>query len=132
MAVVLRDHLKETLDCKALQDIIVPVTSPTPWITSMVVVPKKNRTLRICLDPKDLYKATLREYYIYPSPTIDDNVTWLHGAKSFTILDVRCGFWHLPLDESSSLLTTFRTRFSRYCWKRIPFGICSAPEVFQR
>ena len=96
----------------------------------MVVVPKKNGTLRICLDPKDLNKAILREHY--PLPTIEDIATRLHGAKLFTILDVHCGFWHVPLGEPSSFLTTFYTPFGRYRWKRMPFGICSAPEVFQR
>ena len=71
----------------------------------MVVVPKKNRTLCICLDPKDLNKAILHEHY--PLPTIDDIATWLHCAKSFTILDVCCGFWRVPLDEPYSFLTTF-------------------------
>ena len=52
-----------------------------------------------------------------------------NGAKVFTVLDVRQGFWHVPLDQKSSLLTTFNTPFGRYRWKRMPFGIT---EVFQR
>ena len=128
--VALRDQLKETLEGLVQQDIIAPVTKPTPWISSMVVVPKKNGTLRICLDPKDLNKAIQREHY--PLPTIEDIATRLHGAKVFTILDVRNGFWHVVLDEPSSFITTFHTPFGRYRWKRMPFGICSAPEVFQR
>ena len=93
----------------------------------MVVVPKKNGALRICLDPKDLNKAIHREHY--PLPTIEDIATRLHGAKLFTILDG--GFWHVVLDETSSFLTTFHTPFGQYHWKRMLFGICSAPEVFQ-
>lgn len=106
------DSLKETLDDMVQQGIITPVTKPTPWISSIVVVPKKNGTLRICLDPKDLNKAILREHY--PLPTIEDIATRLHGAKLFTILDVSKGFWHIKLDESSSYLTTFHTPFGRY------------------
>ena len=128
--VPLRNSLQDTLDDLVQQDIIAHVTEPTPWISSMVVVPKKNGTLCICLDPKDLNKAILREHY--PLPTIEDVATRLHGTKLFTILDVSKGFWHVPLDESSSFLTTFHTPFGRYRWKRMPFGICSAPEVFQR
>ena len=48
------------------------------------------------------------------------------------MLDVRKGFWHVELEEESSFLTAFNTPFGRYRWKRMPFGICSAPEVFQR
>ena len=128
--VPLRDSLKQTLDDLEDQGIIASVTRPTPWVSSMVVVPKKSGALRICLDPKDLNKAILREHY--PLPTIEDIATRLYGAKVFTILDVSKGFWHIALDETSSYLTTFNTPFGRYRWKRMPFGICSAPEVFQR
>ena len=96
----------------------------------MVVVPKKDGKLRICLDPRDLNKAIRREHY--PLPTIEDVATRLYGAKVFTVLDVRKGFWHVELEAESSFLTTFNTPFGRYRWKRMPFGICSAPEVFQR
>lgn len=47
-------------------------------------------------------------------------------------MDARNGFWHIKLDDTSSLLTTFNTPFGRYRWKRMPFGTSSAPEVFQR
>ena len=97
----------------------------------MVAVPKANGAkLRICLDPKDLNRAVQRENY--PLPTIEDIATRLHGAKVFTKLDVRNGFWHVKLSEESSYLTTFNSPFGRYRWKRLPFGISSAPEVFQR
>ena len=128
--VALRNPLKSELDHMVEKDIIAPVTTPTPWVSSLVVVPKKNGKLRLCLDPKDLNKAIQREHY--PLPTIEDVATRLHGAKVFTKLDVRNGFWHVRLDEDSSFLTTFNTPFGRYRWKRMPFGIRSAPEVFQR
>ena len=127
--VPLSDILKVTLEDLVKQDIIAPVAEPTPRISSIVVVPKKNGALRICLDPKDLNKAILREHY--PLPTIENIATHLHGAKMFTILDVSKGFWHVLLDKPSSFLTTFHTPFGRYRWKRMPFGISSAPEVFQ-
>ena len=79
---------------------------------------------------QDLNRAIQREHY--PLPTIEDIATRLHGAKVFSVLDVRKGFWHIELDEPSSYLTTFHTPFGRYRWKRMPFGISSAPEVFQR
>ena len=128
--VPLREVLQKSLDDLTKQHIISPVQQPTPCVSSMVIVPKKHGTLRICLDPQDLNRAILREHYTLP--TIEDVATRLHGAKVFTVLDVRKGFWHVELDEPSSILTTFNTPFGRYRWKRMPFGICSAPEVFQR
>ena len=107
--VVLRERLRETLEELVQQDILALVTQPTEWISSMVVVPKKDGKLRICLDPKDLNRAIQREHY--PLPTIEEIATRLHGARVFTVLDVRHGFWHVPLDEVSSLLTTFNTPF---------------------
>lgn len=50
----------------------------------------------------------------------------------FSSLDAASGFWQIPLDEASQKLTTFITPFARYCFKRLPFGITSAPEIFQR
>ena len=128
--VAVREKLKSELERMTAQNVIAPVTTPTPWVSSLVVVPKKDGKLRLCLDPKDLNQAIQREHY--PLPTIEDVATRLHGAKVFTKLDVRNGFWHVKLDDSSSYLTTFNMPFGRYQWKRMPFGIRSAPEVFQR
>lgn len=130
MPVSVREQLKSELQRLTERDIHVPVTAPTPWVSSLVVVPKKEGRLRLCLDPKDLNQAIQRERY--PLPTIEDVATRLHGAKVFTKLHVRNGLWHVKLDDSSSDLTTFNTPFGRCRWKCMPFGIQSAPEVFQR
>ena len=84
----------------------------------------------MCLNLKYLNKAILRKKY--PMPTIEDIATRLHGAKVFSVLDAKDGFWHVKLDEESSHLTTFHTPFGSYCWCRMPFGISSAPDVFKR
>ena len=125
-----REQLKSELQRLTERDILAPVTAPTPWVSSLVVVRKKEGRLRLCLDPKDLNQAIQRERY--PLPTIEDVATRLHGAKVFTKLDVRNGFWHVKPDDSSSDLTALNTPFGRCRWKRMPFGIRSAPEVFQR
>ena len=128
--VTLRSKIKDTLEELHSAGVIEPVSKPMPWISSMLAVPKKNGKIRICLDPKDLNKAILRENY--PMPTIEDIATRLHGAKVFSVLDAKNGFWHVKLDEESSHLTTFHTPYGCYRWCRMPFGISSAPEVFQR
>ena len=99
------------------------MSNPTPWISSTLAVSKKNGKIRICLDAKDLKKPILQENY--PIPTVGDIATRLYG-------NAKNGFWLVKLDEDSSYLTTFHTPFSSYRWCRMPFGISSAPEIFQR
>ena len=75
----MRARLKDSLDELQAQQIVTPVMQPTQWISSFVVVPKKDSdNLRICLDPTDLNRAIQRENY--PLPTIEDVTTRLHGA----------------------------------------------------
>jgi hypothetical protein len=109
---------------------ITKVSDPTDWVSSMVTV-VKNDKVRICLDPKDLNKAIKREHY--PIPTVEEVVASMPpNAKLFSVVDAKSGFLQIKLDQESSLLTTFNTPIGRYRWLRLPFGIRSAPELFQR
>ena len=65
-------------------------------------------------------------------PTLEDIAPKLAGAKIFSTLDASCGFWQILLEETSRKLTTFITPIGRFCFRRLPFGITSAPEIFQR
>ena len=96
----------------------------------MVVAQKKDSRVRICLDPKHLNKVIMRSHY--PLSTIEEVTTRLTNAKVFSVLDTKTGFWQVRLSEASSYLTMFNTPFGRYRWKRMPFGISSAPEVWQQ
>ena len=97
----------------------------------MVVVQKKDGGLRICIDySKDLNKALKREYY--QLPTIEEITARMPGARFFSTMDARSGYWPIPLDEESSKLTTFNTPFGRFRFTRMPFGIRSAQEVFHK
>ena len=125
----LRVKVKEELDRMQQIGVIEPVEQPTPWVSSMVTIVKPNK-LRICIDPRRLNEAVQREHY--PLLTVEEVVSRLTGAKYFSTFDAASGFWQIPLDEASSQLTTFNTPFGRYKFKRLPFGISSAPEVFQR
>lgn len=109
--------------------VLAPVTEPTEWASQMVVVVKKGK-IRICLDPVDLNKALKREHY--HMPTLEDVVTKIDSAKYFSTLDAATGFWQIRLDKPSSYLCTMSTPYGRYRFLRMPFGISTAPEVFQK
>ena len=127
--VSIKTRVEEELDRLVNLQVITTVKEPTEWISSTICVKKPNK-LRICLDPKDLNKAIKRPNY--PIPNIDDILVKLSKAKLFSVVDCKDGFWKVRLTESSSFLTTFWTLFGRYRWLRMPFGISSAPEEFQR
>ena len=123
-------RLKQNLDKMESMQVISKVEQPTPWCAGMVVVPKKTGTIRICVDLKPLNGNVQRE--VHPLPTVDDTLAQLTGAKMFSTLDANSGFWQVPLEKSSRLLTTFLTPYGRYSFNKMPFGICSAPEHFQK
>jgi hypothetical protein len=112
------------------RDIITPVEQPTDWTSRMVIATKKSGDLRICIDPRPLNKALKRERY--PIPVMDDILPKLANAKVFSKLDLTNAYWHVHLDEESSLLTTFQTPYGRYRWKRLPFGTSVSSELFQK
>ena len=122
--------VKAELDKMLQQGVISQVTTPTDWCSGMVCVEKPNGSVRICVDLTALNQSVKRE--IHPMASVDDSLAKLSNGKIFTKLDANSGFWQLPLDEESRLLTSFITPFGRYYFNRLPFGISSAPEIFQR
>ena len=126
--VSLRGKIKDELDRMEKAGVVVEHTGPSDWVKSMVAVVKPNK-IRICIDPRDLNEAIRREHF--PMTTIEEVVADMPQAKVFSFLDATSGYWQVKLDEESSKLCTFNTRFGRYRFTRLPFGIKSAPEVFQ-
>ena len=121
---------KEALDRYAAAGVIKRVEEATSWCSNEVIkeTPKKTR---ICIDPSQtINKAILRP--VYQMPTLSEQLHKLCHAKCFSLVDVREGFLHVPLDEASSLMTTMHTSYGRYRWLRLPFGVSSAPEEFQK
>ena len=125
----MREKVKQELERMQQAGIISKVEEHTPWCAGMVVVPKGSGEVRICVDLKALNENVLRE--CYPIPVVDDTLAQLSGATVFSKLDANSGFWQVPLSDESRLLTTFITPFGRYCFNKLPFGISSAPELFQ-
>lgn len=128
--VTLREKLKAELNRMEKMKVITKIEEPTQWVNPIVIVEKSNGQLRICLDPRDLNRAVMREHY--QLPTVEEITSRLSKAKHFTVLDASSGFWQLKLDDDSSRLCTFNTPFGRYRFLRLAFGINSAPEVFHR
>ena len=126
----LHGKLKETLDRLEKSGDITKVDQPTDWVNNLVIAGKKDGSLRLCLDPRDLNKVIKCEHY--KIPTADEVTSKLAGKKVFSILGEKDGFWQIPLDQESSFLCTFNSPFGRYRFLMCPFGISSAPEVFQK
>ena len=125
----LKDPLKKELDRMEQLGIIEKVEKSTDWVNALVLVTKPNGKLRVCLDPRPLNHAIKRHHYRLP--TAEEIISQMHGAKFFTKLDASNGYWQIPVDNESSDLLTFATTFGRYKFKRMPYGIHSASEIFQ-
>lgn len=123
----LKKKLKEELKRMTELGVITPVTEPTEWVSSLVVVEKPNGSLRVCLDPRNLNKAIKREHYRLP--TASDIIHEMAGAKFFTKLDASNAFWQIEVDEESSKLLTFNSPCGRFKFTRLPYGIHSASEI---
>ncbi|XP_055843088.1 uncharacterized protein K02A2.6-like [Episyrphus balteatus] len=111
-------------------EVIKFVDEPTEWCAPLVIVPKADGDIRLCVDLHRLNECVERE--VHPMPSADHTLAQLSGAKFFTKLDTKNGFWQVKLSPQSQLMTTFLTPFGRYCFLRLPFGISSAPEIFQK
>lgn len=128
--VAFRKRFKEALDELEKDGIIENVEQSTDWTSNVVIIEKKDNKLRICIDPSEFNRALKIEKY--QIPTVEEILPEITKAKVFSTFDARSGFWQLPLDEKSKLLTSFWSPQGRYCWKRLPFGIAPALEIFQK
>lgn len=126
----LHDVVREELQKLESEGVIRKVDHPTDWCAGMVVVPKTGGGYRICVDLTRLNEVVLRERHILPS--VENILGRLGQAKVFSKLDATAGFHQVKLSEESQELTTFITPMGRFCFRRLPFGICSAPEYFER
>lgn len=130
IAVPLMTKVKLELDKMVQDNIITPITEPTEWCAPLVVVPKKNGTIRLCVDYTQLNKYVERERIVLP--TVEESLSQIGQAKVFSKLDANSGFWQVNLEPNTAKLTTFISPYGRFYFNRLPFGICSAPEHFQK
>lgn len=123
---LVEQKLKEALQT----DIIEKVTQPSSWISPIVIIFKPNNDIRICIDMRQANKVILRENY--PLPTFDSFMTKLRNAKYFSRLDLTNAYHQIELHEDSRFITTFITHRGMFRYKRLLFGVNSAPKIFQR
>ncbi|XP_052791587.1 uncharacterized protein K02A2.6-like [Mya arenaria] len=111
-------------------DVIEPVSGPTPWVSPDVIVPKKSKGVRVCIDMTEANKAISREKH--PMPTVEDLMADLNSSVVFSKLDLSNAYHQLELDEDSRYITTFSTHVGLRRYKRLLFGVSAASEIFQK
>ena len=121
---IVQEEIKEMLHDGIIQ------SSHSPWAAPMVLVPKKNGTLRICIDNRKLNAVTRPD--LFPIPRIDDLLDGMSSAKFIRTLDLARGYCQVPMDPASREKTTFSMNFGKYEFRVMPFGLVGAPATFQR
>ena len=120
-----REHLKLMLDA----GVIWP--SNSPWCNAVVLVRKKDGSLRFCIDFRKLNSLTVKDSH--PLPCICETLESLTGAAHYSTFDMNSGFWQVPMDEESKQYTAFTLgSMGLYECKSMPFGLCNALLTFQR
>lgn len=112
------------------RDIIEVKQGPATWVSPLVVVGKASGEPRICLDLRRVNEAVVREHF--PMPVVEDYLARLGKGKMWSKLDIREAFHQVELAEDSRDITTFITNRGLFRFKRLPFGLVTAPEIFQR
>ena len=120
-----REHLKLMLDAGVVQP------SNSPWCNAVVLVRKKDGSLRFCIDFRRLNALTVKDSH--PLPRICETLESLAGAAHYSTFDLNSGFWQVPMDEESKQYTAFMLgSMGLYECESMPFGLCNAPPTFQR
>ena len=117
-------QIKEMLD----NDVVAPSTSP--WASPVVLVKKSDGSMRFCVDYRKLNQITKKDSH--PLPRITEALDALGGARYFSTIDLRSGYWQVEMDADSKEKTAFITHNGLFKFNVLPFGLCNNPGTFQR
>ncbi|XP_041434006.1 uncharacterized protein LOC121398770 [Xenopus laevis] len=115
---------------KKMKDQNIITDSRSPYASPIVVVRKKDGSVRLCVDYRTLNRRTIPDQYTLPR--IEDSLEALSGSKWFTVMDLRSGYYQVPMSPEDQEKTAFICPLGFYQFTRMPQGICGAPATFQR
>jgi len=122
---LMKQELKKFLYAK-----IIFSVRHTKWVANLVPVRKKNGDIRLCVDFRNLNRASKKDNYLLPS--MEQILRRVVGSKMFSLLDGFSGYNQVLVSHSDQLLTAFQTKWGTFCYKKMPFGLINARATFQR
>ncbi|EFP06767.1 hypothetical protein CRE_11530, partial [Caenorhabditis remanei] len=123
----IRPEIRKILQKMVMQGVIR--ISKSPWSSPVVIVKKKDGSVRMCVDYRKVNKVVKNN--AHPLPHIEATLQSLSGKRIFTTLDLLAGYWQIPLDEKSKEITAFAIGSELYEYNVLPFGLVTSPAVFQ-
>ena len=119
-----KQHLNKLLECGVIQP------SQSEWASPPVLVRKKDRSVRWCIDYRRLNNVTIKDSF--PLPNINECIDMLSGTVFLSVLDCASGYYQLEIDERDRHKTAFITKYGLFEHRKLGFGLCNAPASFQR